>query len=238
MQRLEHKFLLSSRQCFQVFHADQMGLRDMAAQDLTLARLNPQLFVPIRPREPFQQPFVAARGIGKGIWRDMDPARVIGRPQRREIFGLPEEIGRAVDDEAYRASLKQQLLALPAKLCRTSELGLPAALAQQIAEQLEFFPKFAALQRFGVVEDEKQTCRAFSEKCPALPLHHADNVLVECRHGGWRRYAFLPPQACCLVVHSIDDRGEYETRPVVVELDQFPAAPRRKMKIPGAEKTN
>ena len=46
------------------------------------------------------------------------------------------------------------------------------------------------------------------------------------------------PRPCCLVVQSIDDRGKYETRPVVVELDQLPAASGGKMKIPGAEKTN
>jgi hypothetical protein len=36
----------------------------------------------------------------------------------------------------------------------------------------------------------------------------------------------------------IDDRRKYETRSVVVELDQLPAALGRKMKIPGAKKTN
>ena len=34
---------------------------------------------------------------------------------------------------------KQQLLLLPAKLCGTAEAGPPAALAQEIAEQFEFF---------------------------------------------------------------------------------------------------
>ena len=48
----------------------------------------------------------------------------------------------------------------------------------------------------------------------------------------------LLPQSCCLVVQGIDDRGKYETRPVVVELDKLPTAPGRKMKIPSAEKAN
>jgi hypothetical protein len=40
------------------------------------------------------------------------------------------------------------------------------------------------------------------------------------------------------VVKGIDDRGKEETRAVVVELDELPAALRRKMKIPSAEKAN
>src|SRR3984893_9141597 len=36
----------------------------------------------------------------------------------------------------------------------------------------------------------------------------------------------------------VDDRGEQETRPVVVELDEPAAALGRKMKIPGAEEAD
>ena len=48
MHRLEHKFLLSLRQRFHVFGADQMRLRYMLAQDLTLPEFYSQLFVPMR----------------------------------------------------------------------------------------------------------------------------------------------------------------------------------------------
>jgi hypothetical protein len=43
MHRLEHKVLLSLRQQFHIFGADQMRLRHMGAQDLTFPGLDPQL---------------------------------------------------------------------------------------------------------------------------------------------------------------------------------------------------
>jgi hypothetical protein len=94
------------------------------------------------------------------------------------------------------------------------------------------------LQRFGIIKDEKQVRWAFFEECPGLLFHQVPNVLVERGEPGRRCYPFLLPQSCCLVVQGIDDRGEEETRPVVVELDELPPALRRKMKIPSAEKAN
>ncbi len=50
MQRLHRKFPLSLRDRFHVLGADQMCLRYMGAQDLTLPGLYSKLFVPIWQR--------------------------------------------------------------------------------------------------------------------------------------------------------------------------------------------
>jgi hypothetical protein len=92
------------------------------------------------------QPFVAAVGVGEGIRRNVDTTRVIGCPQGGEVLGLPEEISRTVNDEAHGLPPEQQLPAIPANLCGTAQLSLPAAPAQQVAEELEFVAKSALLQ--------------------------------------------------------------------------------------------
>jgi hypothetical protein len=93
VEGFEHELVLFLRQHFHVFGAHQMRLRHMGAQDLTLPRLDSQIFVPIRQRQPFEQPLVAARGIGEGVRGDIDLARLISLPQGGEVLGLPEEIG-------------------------------------------------------------------------------------------------------------------------------------------------
>src|SRR5258707_15309238 len=130
-----------------------------------------------------------------------------GHPQGGEVVRLPKEIGRAFDDESPRLSLEQQLASIPANLCGTSGFGAPAALAQQITEQLELAAKFALLQRFGIIENEKQIARAFSKECPSLALHEVSDAVFEHGQLGRRCNSFLPPQSCCLAGQGIDDRG-------------------------------
>ena len=63
-----------------------------------------------------------------------------------ELFGLPEEIGRAVDDERDRLPVEQQLPAVPARVPRGSEPGPPPPGAEDIAKQSVFLSKPAAVQ--------------------------------------------------------------------------------------------
>src|SRR5258708_36452539 len=238
MQRLEYKLLLSFGQVVQIVATHEMRLRHVVAQDLSFCRRYLQFLVPIRQRQPFHQPLIAARGIAERIRRDIDVACLIGHPQGGEVLRLPEEIGRAVDDESHRLSIEQQPTSIPANLCGTSGFGVPAALAQQIAEQLELSAKFALLQRFGIIENETYTPGAFAKKGSGLALHEVSDALFEQGQTDRRRYSFLLLQSCCLVVQGIDDRCKYETRPVVVELDKLPPIPRGKMKIPSTEEAN
>ena len=62
--------------------------------------------------------------------------------------------------------------------------------------------------------------------------------MLKCGQAGRSRDLPLLSQPHDLVVQRIDDRGEQETRPVVVELDEPAAALGRKMKIPGAEEAD
>src|SRR5258708_7551308 len=172
------------------------------------------------------------------MWCIIHASRVIGSRKGEEVPIQQKKCGRAVDDESNRVYVEQQLASIPANLCGTSGFGAPAALAQQITEQLELDAKFALLQRCGIIENEKQIARAFSKECPSLVLHEVSDALFEHGQMGRRCNSFLPPQSCCLVVQGIDDRGKYETRPVVVELDKLPTTPRGKMKIPSTEKAN
>src|SRR5258708_26001648 len=238
MQRLEYKLLLSFGQVVQIVATHEMRLRHVVAQDLSFCRRYLQFLVPIRQRQPFHQPLIAARGIAERIRRDIDVACLIGHPQGGEILRLPEEIGRAVDDESHRLSFEQQPASIPARLFGTSGFGAPAALAQQIAEQFELSAKFAMLQRFGIVENETHTPRTFAKECSGLARHEVSDALFEHGQMDRRRYLLLPLESCCLVVQRIDDRGKYEARPVVVELDEVPPVPWGKMKIPSTEEAN
>ena len=83
--------------------------------------------------------------LGEGIGRRIDGARPIGAAQGGKTLALPEEIGRAVHDEAHRLLLEQRPLAVPAKLRGASELGPPTAPAQQLNEKLELAAKLASL---------------------------------------------------------------------------------------------
>ena len=132
----------------------------------------------------------------------------------------------------------QRPLAVPAKLRGASELGPPAAPAQKLNEKLELAAKLALLQGVGIVEHEKQICGTFAEEGLGLPVDQVGDVLLKCGQAGRRRNLPLLPQPRGLVVERIDDRGEQETRPVIVELDELAAALGRKMKIPGAEEAD
>src|SRR5258708_23423547 len=114
-------------------------------------------------------------------------------------------MGRAVADESHRLSVEQQSTSIPASLCGTSGFGAPAALAQQIAEQLELSAKFALLQRFGIIENETHTSRAFAKECSRLALHEVPDALFE--HGQMERRcdSLLPLPACWLAVHGTHD---------------------------------
>src|SRR5579884_312822 len=237
MQRLEHEFLLFFRQAREILAAEEMGLRHMVVQDLSFCGTYLQFVVPVRQRQPFQEPLIAARRIGEGIRRDIDAARLIGRPQGRKVVRLPEEIGRAIDDESGSLSFEQQSASIPAGLCGTSQFGPPAALAQQLTKQSELFAKFALLQRLGIVENEKrQIAGVFSKECPRLLLYEISNAVFEHRQMGRRCYSLVLRQSRRLVVQGIDDRSKYETRPVIVELDQPPGVPGGQVKVPCAEK--
>ena len=176
--------------------------------------------------------------VGEGIWGGVDAPRLVSASQSGEVVGAPEEIRGAVDDEGDRPPIEKQAPAVPAGLCGTSEFGPPAPLAEEIAEQPEFAAKFAGAQRVEVIEDEKQLRWAFAEERCRLPLHHVRDGLAERGDGGRRRDPVLPLQSRRLVVKRVDDRGEQETRAVVVELDEFEAALGRTMEIPGAEKAD
>src|SRR5262249_32390311 len=97
---------------------------------------------------------------------------------------------------------------------------------------------FALLQRFGIIEDEKQIRGAFAKECPRLALDEISDALLEHGQTGRWCYSLLLPKACCLIVQGIDDRSEYETRPVVVELDKPATAARGEMKIPSTEEAD
>src|SRR5579875_2889589 len=155
MQRFENEAAFFLRQSFQVFCVHEMRLRHMSAQDLTLRGLYRQVFIPMREGEPFEQPFVAARCIGKGIRSDIDLASLVSAPQGCESLGLPEEIGRTVDDETDGLPLKEQALAVPSGVCGRGYLSLPAAAAEEITEQAELFSKSALLQGFGIIKNKK-----------------------------------------------------------------------------------
>lgn len=63
VQGLEHALLLSLRQRFDVRGAQHMGLRHVSGQDVPLLGLDAELLIPLRQRQPLEQPLVAACGV-------------------------------------------------------------------------------------------------------------------------------------------------------------------------------
>jgi len=88
---LEDEVGFAPRQHLRVVGAQDMRLRDVGAQDPPFVRLDPEVAVAIRRRQPFHEPFVAAGRIGEGIGRNIDRARRIGLAQGGEVVGGPRE---------------------------------------------------------------------------------------------------------------------------------------------------
>src|SRR5258708_29829621 len=114
------------------------------------------------------------------MWCIIHASRVIGSRKGEEVPIQQKKCGRAGKDESHRLSLEQQLASIPANLCGTSGFGAPAALAQQITEQLELAAKFALLQRFGIIENEKQIARADRKSTRLNSSHQIISYAVFC----------------------------------------------------------
>ena len=69
-----------------------------------------------------------------------------------------------------------------------------------------------------------------------LPVDQLGDVLLKCGQAGRRRDLPLLSQPRDLVVQRIDNRGEQETRPIVVELDRRAAALGRMWKLQALKK--
>jgi hypothetical protein len=91
------------------------------------------------------------------------------------------------------------------------------------------------VQRFGIVENEKEAIGQFIKERSGLLFHQALEVLTEGGERGRRGDPVIVLQACHLVEHGIDDPGKKKPRTVFVELDELPATLGRKMEVPGAD---